>query len=86
VSDHPDAALEVTVFKSHKRANTYVYLPSGSDYAGLPEALQKQMGKVSECFVFELTDSRTLAQADPVTVRRALLEQGFYLQLPPNPV
>lgn len=76
--------VEVKVFRSHKRANTYLYMPIDADYDDLPEALRQQMGQVTQCLAFELHASRRLAQAEASAVLSAIAGQGFYLQLPPN--
>ena len=42
------------------------------------------LGTLELVLTLELDARRTLAQADPHEVRRQLLEQGYYLQLPPG--
>ena len=42
------------------------------------------LGALELVLTLELDARRTLAQADPQEVRRQLLEQGYYLQLPPG--
>ncbi len=74
----------VVVYRSHKRADTYVYLPAESDFEELPEAFREHFGEATAFLDFVLHPARQLAQADPLAVLRALSEQGFYLQLPPQ--
>jgi uncharacterized protein YcgL (UPF0745 family) len=76
--------LDVAVYRSLKRADTYLLLPVDDEYDDLPEALRLHFGRAAKSFEFRLTQQRTLAQADPVKVLDALAEQGFYLQLPPG--
>jgi uncharacterized protein YcgL (UPF0745 family) len=42
------------------------------------------LGGLELVLTLELDTQRTLAQADVHEVRRQLLEQGYYLQLPPS--
>ena len=76
--------IEVEVFKSERRADTYVYVAAGTSFESLPEALQTQFGQAEAFLRFELTQTRYLAQAEPEIVLNAIAQKGFYLQLPPN--
>ena len=79
-------AIEVKVLRSRKRGETYLYLAAETDYNSLPDALQQQFGEAEEFLRFELSEQRHLAIADTKTVLSALAEQGFYLQMPVDPV
>ena len=72
------------VYKSLKRADTYVYLARRDDFACVPAPLLASLGRLQHVLDVELTPDRTLAQADPATVRTHLAERGFHLQLPPS--
>ncbi len=76
--------LDVVVYRSQKRADTYVYLPAGAEYDDLPDAFRDHFGEATAFLEFELHEERFLAQADAGAVLKALEEQGFYLQLPPR--
>lgn len=76
--------IEVEVYKSAKKADTYLYLPVGADRDSLPDLLQEQFGEGEPFLRFELTNEKYLAQADPRNVLASLNGQGFYLQLPPQ--
>ena len=84
----PDDAAEsvdVVVYRSARRAETYLYLRAGDDFDDtLPDALRSHFGEATAFLEFALHADRTLAQADAVTVLEALASQGFYLQLPPR--
>ncbi|NKB97555.1 MAG: hypothetical protein GKR90_03505 [Pseudomonadales bacterium] len=77
-------ALEVDVFKSPRRDNTYLMLPADASLDSVPEQLQTQFGEAKPFLRFKLDQDRHLAQADPQAVLAAIQSQGFYLQLPPN--
>lgn len=75
--------MHAYVYKSRRKADTYVYLARRDDFEVLPDALRGQLGPLQEVLHVELTPERTLARADATEVRRHLAERGFHLQLPP---
>lgn len=75
---------EVTVYKSRRMSDTYLYVPRNADLSELPDALRERFGEGEAFLDIELHCDRHLAQADPVKVLEALQTQGFYLQLPPK--
>lgn len=76
--------LEVRVYRSERRADTYLYLPVEDEFDDLPEALLEHFGPGTGFLQFWLHEERYLAQADPRQVLQAISDKGFYLQLPPN--
>ncbi|MCR9258484.1 MAG: YcgL domain-containing protein [Pseudomonadaceae bacterium] len=77
------ASMEVSVYRSSKKNQTYVYLPADQTYESLPEAFVAQFGDAALFLTFELHEDRKLAQVDARSVLAALHDQGFFLQLPP---
>lgn len=74
--------MRAYVFKSLKKADTYVYLAAREDFAALPEPLRTQLGALQFVLEVELTPERTLSQEDPQVVRANLAQRGFHLQFP----
>ncbi len=76
--------MKCYIYRSRKRAETYVYLRERDDFSPVPSELMPWF--VNPVFVFELdlTPGRRLARADSDTVIGALEKKGFYLQLPPG--
>lgn len=72
------------VYKSRKRADTYVYLAGRDDFARLPEPLRTQLGPLAFVLEVELTPERRLARENPVDVMANLADRGFHLQFPPS--
>ncbi len=72
------------VYKSLKKADTYLYLATRDDLACLPEPLRAQLGELRFVLQVALTPERRLAQEDPEVVRRNLAARGFHLQFPPT--
>ena len=77
--------MHAYVYKSRRKADTYVYLAQRDDFARLPESLRSRLGPLQEVLEVELTPERKLAREDAATVRRHLAERGFHLQMPPVP-
>ena len=72
------------VYKSLKKADTYLYLAGRDDVACLPEPLRAQLGELRFVLQVELTLERKLAQANPEVVRNNLAARGFHVQFPPT--
>ena len=72
------------VYKSLKKADTYVFLAARDDFARLPEPLRTQLGGLQFVLEVALTPERTLAREDPEVVRHNLAARGFHLQFPPT--
>ena len=78
-------ALEVDVYRSTLKADTYLFVRAAIDPDDLPEILREQFLETPPFLNFALTPDRYLAQADPVKVLSSLNAKGFYLQMPPQP-
>ncbi|MDE2407187.1 MAG: YcgL domain-containing protein [Xanthomonadaceae bacterium] len=72
------------VYKSLKKADTYVYLAGRDAFDCLPDALRTQLGALQFVLEVALTSQRTLARVDPVVVRNNLQARGFHVQFPPT--
>ncbi|WLD59533.1 YcgL domain-containing protein [Salinispirillum sp. LH 10-3-1] len=73
----------ISIYKSSKRDETYVYVLRKDALTRVPEELLELFGKPIKVTDMLLTPERKLARAKAETVLLALDEQGFYLQMPP---
>ena len=78
--------MQAYVYKSDRKADTYVYLAHRDDFEVLPAALAQSLGPLRFVLEVALTDERRLAAADPKRVREELTRNGFFLQVPPSVV
>lgn len=78
--------MQAYVYKSLRKADTYVYFAARDDFSPLPDPLRAQLGELAFVLEVALTPQRRLAQADPAVVRANLAGQGFHVQFPPNAV
>ncbi len=75
--------MKCYIYRSRRRSDTYLFLPSSDDFSAVPEALMEVFGTPELALEIELTPERKLAQADARQVIDSLREKGFYLQMPP---
>jgi len=75
--------MQCFVYKSLKKLDTYIYIERKGDFSRLPETLVAMLGQLDFVMNLELSDQRHLANAKPEEVMTLLVEQGYYLQLPP---
>ena len=76
--------MHAYVYKSLKKADTYVYLAVREDFARLPAPVRNQLGELRFVLDVALVEGRKLARAYAAVVRNNLAAQGFHLQFPPT--
>ncbi|WP_149196552.1 YcgL domain-containing protein [Luteimonas suaedae] len=76
--------MHAYVYKSLRKADTYVYLAARDDFSRLPGALRERLGTLQFVLDVALTPERKLAREDVNAVREHLALRGFHLQLPPS--
>jgi len=77
--------MQAYVYKSQRKADTFVYLAARDDFARLPEPLRTQLGELAFVLEVALTPERKLAREDTEVVRTNLASRGFHIQFPPQP-
>lgn len=75
--------MQAYVYKSRRRADTYLYLAARDDFGRVPDALRASLGELGFVLEVALTPERRLARADAAVVRANLASQGFHIQFPP---
>jgi uncharacterized protein YcgL (UPF0745 family) len=78
--------MQAYVYKSQRKQDTYVYLAKRDDFDVIPATLGATLAPYTFVMEVALTPERRLAQADAALVRANLVERGFHLQLPPQPL
>lgn len=79
------ARMQAYVYKSRRRADTYVFLAERDGFSRLPAAVAQGLGQLEFVLEVALTPERRLARADAEVVRANLAAQGFHIQFPPVP-
>ena len=72
----------VSVFRSSKKADTYLYVRRGQKWDELPEALRDIFGQPLHAMDLLLDPEKKLARTTGKDVLDALKEKDFYLQMP----
>ncbi|GAB3510440.1 YcgL domain-containing protein [Pseudoxanthomonas daejeonensis] len=76
--------MQAYVYKSLRKADTYVFLATRDDFTRVPEPVRAQLGELGFVLEVMLTPGRRLAQADAAVVRTNLAARGFHIQFPPG--
>jgi len=76
--------MKCFVYKSNKKADSYIYIKQKDNFGEIPEQLLQLFGKPEFALEFELTEDRNLALADARQVIQSLSEHGYFLQMPPK--
>ncbi|MFC3914113.1 YcgL domain-containing protein [Pseudaeromonas sharmana] len=71
------------VYKSAKKADTYLYLIRRDDFSCVPTELMGLFGKPQFVMLLPLESRERLALVDKHKLQDALQAQGYFLQLPP---
>jgi uncharacterized protein YcgL (UPF0745 family) len=80
--DKPEQIL-CQVFRSPRRAGTYLFVDRSEGISRVPEELCESFGEPELVVTIKLSANRQLGQADAAAVLAAIRGKGFYLQLPP---
>ncbi|SFR46797.1 hypothetical protein SAMN05216203_0566 [Marinobacter daqiaonensis] len=72
----------VSVFRSSRRQDTYLYTRRGQQWNELPESLREIFGNPVHSLDLVLTPDRKLARTTGREVLEAIAEKDYYLQLP----
>lgn len=71
------------VYKSSRKADTYLYLAKRNDFSEVPASLMELFGTPVFSMLLPIEKIKGLANADIEKVRTEVAKKGFYLQLPP---
>ena len=73
------------IYRSSKRDQTYLYVEKRDDFSRVPAELMQGFGQPQLAMVLPLDGRKKPVNADWEKVKKALVEQGYYLQIPPPP-
>ncbi|MCE9684675.1 YcgL domain-containing protein [Shewanella sp. AS16] len=74
------------VYKSSRRADTYLFVGKRDHFEDVPQALLEMFGPPKLVMLLPLSKRDHLGIADIDRVRAELADKGYYLQLPPPQV
>lgn len=71
------------IYKSSKKAETYLFVKQRDDFSDVPKELKSLFGQPILVTVLNLASRDKLAMSDINKVKEGLINNGFFLQLPP---
>ncbi|MDF0535954.1 YcgL domain-containing protein [Shewanella yunxiaonensis] len=74
------------VYKSRRKADTYLFIKQKDKFDDVPAALMEVFGQPQLVMLLPIERRQHLGLADINKVRVELQEKGYYLQLPPPQV
>ena len=78
------AAMEVDVFKTARRPDTFLFLPEGLPPNEWPDGLEAVFMPAEKVLSLTLTADQPLAAQSATRVMEAIAAKGYFLQLPPQ--
>ena len=79
------AAMEVEVFKTARRPDTFLFLPEGLSPNDWPDGLEAVFMPAEKVLSLTLTADQPLAAQSATLVMEEIAAKGYFLQLPPRP-
>jgi len=80
------STITVSAYRSHKKAELYLFVPEEKGLDGLPDELLVMFGKPEHIIDFELSADKKLAREDSATVLESIQTKGYFMQMPPNEI
>lgn len=77
--------MECVVYKSLKKDETYIFIPTTTPLSDLPDELMKVMGQTEMVMTLNLTPEKKMARGTGAEVMDSINKQGFHIQMPENP-
>ncbi len=76
--------MNCVIYKGAKKPDSYLYVEREGDFSRVPPTLLKMLGELQRVMSLELDSDRKLAQADAKKVIESLVQNGYFLQMPPG--
>ena len=77
-------AMEVAVFKTARRPDTFLFLPEGLPSNEWPDGLEEIFMPAEKVLSLTLTAEQPLAAQTATRVMEEIAVKGYFLQLPPQ--
>ncbi|MGB5706888.1 MAG: YcgL domain-containing protein [Arenicellales bacterium] len=76
--------MKTWVYKGSRKADTYLYIVHENDFSRVPQIILELMGSLKLVLDVDLAKRDRLALVDIDEVKNKLVEQGFFIQMPPG--
>lgn len=77
--------IECAVYRSLKKDEMYVFIPTKRPLSDLPDELLKMLGQAEMVMTLTLTPEKKMARGNATIIMQSIEKQGFHLQMPKNP-
>ena len=77
--------IEVEIFKTARRPDTFLFLPEGLPSGEWPDGLEEVFMPAEKVLSLTLTADQPLAAQSATRVIAEIAAKGYFLQLPPQP-
>ena len=74
----------VSIYRSSKKDEMYLYIEKKDDFSTVPESLLELFGQPKFAMQLNLKKRAKLARVDIEEVKKSLSDKGFFLQMPPS--
>jgi len=78
--------MNVSVFKSPKKVELYLYVPKDDGLESLPKEVLVIFGQPVHVIDLTLTPEKKLARVKTTDVLEALNKRGYFMQMPPHEI
>lgn len=78
------ASMDVAVFKTARRPETFLFLPEGLPPNEWPDGLEEVFRPAEKVLSLTLTAEQPLAAQSATRVMEEIAANGYFLQLPPQ--
>lgn len=85
INETSKTEIECQVYKSLKKDETYVFIPTTKLLSDLPDELIRVLGQTEIVMTLKLTPEKKMARGTAAEIIESINKQGFYLQMPENP-
>ncbi len=74
--------MNCCIYKSNRKTDYYLFVEQEDNFERVPESLLKMLRPLELVMSIDLDQREKLSQASPAEVKKLLVEQGYFLQLP----
>lgn len=78
--------IDVSVYKSPKKEELYLYVLQKDGIENLPNELQVMFGKPQHVINFQMTKDKKMPRVNAVEVIKSIVGRGYFIQMPPTEV
>lgn len=83
--DTTNTEIECVIYRSIKKDETYIFMPTTTQLSDLPDELIKVLGQAEMVMTITLTPEKKMARGTAEEIIKSINRQGFHLQMPVNP-